>query len=94
MVTDAVTRHKARMLSMESFMDTIKDQTLTIPVSESSYEEDEGCLLETFGHFPTLKEMEQYLISKALKMSEGNQGIAASMLGITRQALNRRLRRQ
>jgi DNA-binding NtrC family response regulator len=95
MVTDAVTRHKARMLSMESFMEAIKEQTLTIPVSDSSYEEDdEGCLLEMFGHFPTLKEMEQYLISKALKMSEGNQGIAASMLGITRQALNRRLRRQ
>jgi len=94
MVTDAVTRHKTRMLSMENFMNAIKDQTLTIPKSKPSYEEDEGCLLETFGHFPTFKEMEQYLISKALKMSEGNQGIAASMLGITRQALNRRLRRQ
>jgi DNA-binding NtrC family response regulator len=94
MVTDAVTRHKSRVLSMESFMDVIKNQTLTTPISQSLSEEDEGCLLETFGHFPTLKEAEQYLISKALKMSEGNQGIAASMLGITRQALNRRLKRQ
>jgi transcriptional regulator with GAF, ATPase, and Fis domain len=93
MVTDAVTRHSSRMLSMESFMDAIKDQTIAIPVNESLYEKNEGYLLETFGHFPTFKEMEQYLVSKALKMSEGNQGIAASMLGITRQALNRRLRR-
>jgi len=94
MVTDAVTRHNVRMLSMESFMEAIKKQPLGIPAGESLYEEDGGCLLETFGHFPTFKEMEQYLISKALEMSEGNQGIAASMLGITRQALNRRLKRK
>ena len=45
------------------------------------------------GRFPTLKEMNDFLISEALKQSNGNQGIAASMLGITRQALNSRLKK-
>jgi DNA-binding NtrC family response regulator len=46
-----------------------------------------------FARFPTLKEAETELINRALELAEGNQGIAASMLGITRQALNNRLRR-
>jgi len=40
---------------------------------------------------PTLKEAEGYLVSKAMEMSNGNQGIAAEFLGISRQALNKRL---
>ena len=94
LVTDAVIRHKARMLSMESFMETMKDQSISIPLSTTTSHNNGSDLLETFGHFPTLKEIEQFLISKALNVSENNQGIAASMLGITRQALNRRLQRQ
>ena len=47
----------------------------------------------SFPRFPTLKEAETELISKALEMAKGNQGIAASLLGMTRQALNNRLRR-
>jgi transcriptional regulator with PAS, ATPase and Fis domain len=45
------------------------------------------------GRFPTLKEIEDFLISEALKRSNSNQGIAASLLGITSQALNNRLKR-
>ena len=40
---------------------------------------------------PTLKETEHYLIEEALRRADGNQGIAAGLLGITRQALNKRL---
>lgn len=43
---------------------------------------------------PTLKEMEEILVTEALRRSKGNQGIAASMLGITRQALNKRLHKK
>jgi len=34
------------------------------------------------------------LITEALTRSNGNQGIAASILGISRQALNKRLKRR
>jgi two-component system nitrogen regulation response regulator GlnG len=41
---------------------------------------------------PTLKQAEELLIAEAMKRSAGNQAIAAMHLGISRQALNRRLR--
>ena len=41
---------------------------------------------------PTLKEAEEALIAEALRRADGNQAQAAAFLGITRQALNRRLR--
>jgi len=47
----------------------------------------------TFPTFPTLKYAETFLIERALEIAKNNQGTAARMLGITRQALNNRLRR-
>jgi DNA-binding NtrC family response regulator len=43
------------------------------------------------GDTPTLKEAEERLIREALDRCGGSQSAAAKMLGITRQALNRRL---
>jgi len=93
MVTDAVACHHSGTLSMQCFMDAIQGNPLS---SEHRVKlngaDSENAILNLMGHFPTMKKMENYLISTALKMSEGNQGIAANMLGISRQALNRRLR--
>jgi len=50
-----------------------------------------ACSFSYEGKFPTLKEMENKLIDFALKSTNGNQSKAAQMLGITRQALNKRL---
>ena len=40
---------------------------------------------------PTLKEAEAFLVAEALRRADNNQGIAAGLLGLTRQALNKRL---
>jgi transcriptional regulator with GAF, ATPase, and Fis domain len=40
---------------------------------------------------PTLREIQSQLIDEALRRSNDNQAVAAKMLGVTRQALNRRL---
>jgi DNA-binding NtrC family response regulator len=42
---------------------------------------------------PTLGEAEAALIAETLRRAEGNQGVAAGMLGLSRQALNKRLSR-
>lgn len=42
---------------------------------------------------PAIKEAEQLLIDEALRRSNGNQTIAAQLLGMTRSALNKRLTR-
>jgi transcriptional regulator with PAS, ATPase and Fis domain len=43
-------------------------------------------------HLPTLKQAEDLLVAEAMRRSNNNQSIAAMQLGITRQALNRRIR--
>ena len=43
---------------------------------------------------PTLKEAEDALVAAALRHADGNQGVAAGLLGVSRQALNKRLRRR
>ena len=94
MVYDAVARHKSGILSMDSFKKMISQEHLSSEISFSPPSEEEDPLIQIFGQFPTLKKVENYVIEKALKLSKGNQGIAASLLGITRQALNRRLIRK
>ena len=42
---------------------------------------------------PTLKEAERLVIAEALERSNGNQKIAAEILGLSRRALNNRLQR-
>ena len=47
-----------------------------------------------FGHFPTLEEVAEYSINQALMVSENNQSQAARLLGISKQALNKRLKKR
>ncbi|MCL4873964.1 sigma-54 dependent transcriptional regulator [bacterium] len=90
MVYDAVARHKGGVLSMESFRDIIgRERTAAAPQKELK----PGPPVSA-ENFPTLKESEDVLIARALELSHGNQGIAANLLGITRQALNKRLKRK
>ena len=95
MVYDAVSRHKSGVLSMESFREKIapgqkERQELSGHEGELP-EADRGIIFPE--RLPTLKEIEQLLIAETLKRAGGNQTIAAQMLGLTRRALNNRLRR-
>ncbi|MFZ4855795.1 MAG: sigma 54-interacting transcriptional regulator [Desulfuromonadaceae bacterium] len=54
---------------------------------------DYSSLSRSAGRMPTLNEAEEFLIKEALRVSSGNQQAAALMLGISRQALNKRLQR-
>ena len=92
MVYDAVARHKGGVLSLESFRDIIGQERQGAAAHARAAEES-----APYGspeHFPTLRDAESSLIARALELANGNQGIAASLLGITRQALNKRLKRK
>ena len=96
MVYDAVSRHSSGILSMDSFKRVVKTDTAG-PGGEKDREttlEGNPPLEHMFGKFPTLKQIEDWLVDEALKRARGNQGIAATFLGITRQALNKRLVRR
>lgn len=63
----------------------------TLPAASDT--PDVSDALVTFSdQLPSLKEMDQLLIDEALSRTEGNQALAADMLGISRQALNKRLK--
>jgi len=91
MMIDSVSAHKAGKLSMEAFKGHIfKDR---IPDEQDPAKERRASI--TFHEkLPTLKEAEDLLISEAMRRAEGNQSIAALSLGISRQALNKRLRKK
>jgi DNA-binding NtrC family response regulator len=96
MVYDAISRHTSGMLSMDSFKRVIKTG-MPIPGGKKETEASLSAphpLEQIFGRFPTLKQVEDYMVDEALKRANGNQGIAATFLGITRQALNKRLVRR
>jgi len=92
-VYDAVARHKSGILSMESFKNVIDKEKGSLNQDSSADREGGSSVGQFLNSFPTLKKAEEYLIERALNQAKGNQGIAASILGITRQALNKRLMR-
>jgi len=95
MVYDAISRHSAGILSMNSFKEHIfKNSSAQSSEEPDTSSQQQVCRKVLFSEaLPTLKETEQQLVDEALKRSQGNQSIAAQMLGITRSALNKRLNR-
>lgn len=94
MVFDSVARHRSGILAMDSFRAIINNDAALQETRQVRGPEFSDFLTRFFGRFPALKEMEDSLIAEALRLADNNQGIAASLLGITRQALNKRLTRQ
>jgi transcriptional regulator with GAF, ATPase, and Fis domain len=95
MVFDAVARHRRGMLAMDSFRKRVEQDPHGSHERRTSPLQGTTNLLSGMTQpFPTLSEAEEYLISEALRLSGNKQGAAASMLGITRQALNKRLNRK
>ena len=93
MVFDAVARHESGMISMATFKKIIGNE-VALPTEESStFFQEMKSQSGRGGRYPTLKEAEDFLIEEALIHSNGNQSIAALQLGISRQALNKRLAR-
>jgi DNA-binding NtrC family response regulator len=92
MILDAVSSHKSGKLSMEVFKSYIRQKHPTFDVDSKQLPSGQVSLLSFSEQLPTFKQAEQSLISEAMKRAKGNQAIAAQMLGITRQALNKRLK--
>lgn len=94
MVFDAVTRHRSGVLSTATFRDVIRKEHSHFNSKASIKTAQSDMKLDMDGRLITLKEAEKCLIDCAMQRSDNNQRIAAEMLGITRQALNKRLIRK
>ncbi|MGW8313806.1 MAG: sigma-54-dependent transcriptional regulator, partial [Desulfuromonadales bacterium] len=91
LVFDAVARHTSGILSMQSFRSIIGDCNMPVASTTNVSSSLNQAFTDHFGHFPTIGEVENYMIDEAMKMSDGNQGMAAKLLGMGRQTLNKRL---
>lgn len=93
MVYDAVAAHKFGVMSLDTFRQSLeKTNHFKTAGVVRSYEELDAKLLSFSSVLPTLKECQKLLIREAMKRSDDNQSIAAKLLGITRQGLNKRLK--
>ena len=95
MVNDAVSGHEGGVLPTEPFRRKIDEHTSVFPrddahkVGAVTFSDTLSLLQE----LPALKEIQDLVIAEALQRADGNQTIAARLLGISREALNKRLSR-
>ncbi len=93
MIYDAIGRAEGRILPLESFKARIfKNGAYENSHSPARSSAGTTSFFSSRTVLPTLKELSDELIQEALKRAGGNQGIAAGFLGISRTALNRRLK--
>jgi DNA-binding NtrC family response regulator len=95
MVFDAVARHQGTMLALQSFREAmaLPPEAAAVGVVDAGAGEEAAPWLRS-EQLPTLQQAEEQLVAEALRRAGGNQGVAAGLLGISRQALNKRLSRQ
>lgn len=91
-VSDAVARNEDGMLTLDDFpgisaaVPPCPHAASVVPTAANAG------IYSLFGRLPTFHEIEDYLIVEALKISEGNYAVAASILGVTRQTISKRLK--
>lgn len=86
MVYDAIARNSGTILPLTSFKDHIQRSRQT--------EKSESLVPIAFADpLPTLKEATALLIHEAMHRADNNQSTAATMLGISQQALSKRLKK-
>jgi DNA-binding NtrC family response regulator len=90
MVYDAVGAHQGRLLSMDAFKQAIGEGEAGRIAARGA--EAPGNPFLPLERLPTLGESRQLLVEEALRRAEGNQSIAARLLGISQSALSKWLK--
>ncbi len=89
LVYNAVSVHRDRVLSMETFLTTIirpeSKQQMVVPRAERN-------LFAGVERLPTFGEAAELLVEEAMARANGNQTMAARLLGISQPALSKRLK--
>jgi DNA-binding NtrC family response regulator len=93
---DATSRYKDGILPLEVFKAQIRrhrtrEGLVAGDEEDSAAHGQEGLVFPR--KLPTIKQAADLLVAEAMKRANGNQTIAASMLGITQQALSKRMKK-
>jgi len=90
MVYDAVSVHRDRMLSMDSFVKAVeRSQAEAGPAAVSPPKQNP---FAGFDELPTFSDAAAFLVMEAMNRANGNQTLAARLLGISQPALSKRLK--
>ncbi|MCF6176030.1 MAG: sigma-54 dependent transcriptional regulator [Victivallaceae bacterium] len=92
MVFDAVSNHRAKMLSTKIFREHISRNS-SEPIQTDNFKINSENWARNLEMLPSLKDTALALVKEAMWRTGGNQSVAARMLGITPQALSSRLKR-
>jgi DNA-binding NtrC family response regulator len=97
MIIDAVSRHKSGVLSLQAFHSHIRrsqpeNSWRTTQATEAS--KKSPSIVFAGPELPTIKQATDLLVQEAMKRANGNQSIAAGLLGISQQALSKRLKKE
>lgn len=93
LVFNAVAQHRrGPVLGKESFQQVVRQERGASDADATASVQAKP-VLAIPDRFPTLKQAECFLVEEAMRRARNNQGTAATLLGITRQSLNRRLTR-
>ncbi len=88
MIADAVAHHHAHMLSLERFRDYMSHPDRRMPPAAAADAPFAG-----LHPLPSLKEVQRMLIAEALRRSQGNQSIAARLIGMTQSGISKAMKR-
>ncbi|ETR67487.1 MAG: response regulator HsfA [Candidatus Magnetoglobus multicellularis str. Araruama] len=92
LIFSAVKNHKTGILSMQMFKKKIAESMNHTAKTIFPDFDDEGNSMITFSKkLPTLKQASWLLTAEAMRRTKGNQSVAAHLLGISQQALSKRL---
>ena len=91
MIFDALSRHRSGPLALDVFHSHIQRERAG---GQDPQTPPAPAELVFPARLPTIREATQSLVAEALKRANGNQTLAAATLGISQQALSKRLRRK
>ncbi|MEW6364637.1 MAG: sigma-54 dependent transcriptional regulator [Acidobacteriota bacterium] len=89
MMLDAVTRQRHGKISREAIVQKMAPEGLTEDRAAAMQSGPQLLFPEVL---PTLKQAARSLVAEAMRRADGNQSVAARLLGITQQALSKRLK--
>lgn len=90
LVYDAVSVHRDRMLSMETFVKSVERLQSECPTTGANPTRQNP--FAGFDELPTFSDAAAFLVLEAMERAGGNQTLAARLLGISQPALSKRLK--
>ncbi len=92
MIYDAVSSHGSGKLSLNAFKSYMNKENEPVKGISQEVPADENSSVSFPERLPTIRKLAEQLVIEAIRRTQGNQSIAARLLGISQQALSKRLK--